>query len=187
MLQGVGIACPEELAARDIRDLRQRPRVGRERRAAEAEAEPAASTAAVEPVAGIEPSVAGAPAGTRYQFERLGYFCVDPDSHPDRLVFNRTVTLKDTWARIEKAEAHGLPSDDLYAIEQEIQRMEGRLNAFMDFARPPRPERRRIDLAVVVDQTLALVRGRAAKQRVVLRFDRPAAPILADSRGQVRR
>jgi glutaminyl-tRNA synthetase len=47
----------------------------------------------------LEPSVAGATPGTRYQFERLGYFCVDPDSTPDRLVFNRTVTLKDTWAR----------------------------------------------------------------------------------------
>ena len=39
--------------------------------------------------------------GTRYQFERLGYFCVDPDSTPEHLVFNRTVTLKDTWAKIE--------------------------------------------------------------------------------------
>jgi glutaminyl-tRNA synthetase len=48
----------------------------------------------------IEPSVAGAPAGTTYQFERLGYFCVDPESTPDALVFNRTVTLKDTWAKI---------------------------------------------------------------------------------------
>jgi glutaminyl-tRNA synthetase len=50
----------------------------------------------------LEPSVAGAPAGSRYQFERLGYFCVDPDSRSGRLVFNRTVTLKDTWARIEQ-------------------------------------------------------------------------------------
>jgi glutaminyl-tRNA synthetase len=50
----------------------------------------------------LEPSVATALPGTTYQFERLGYFCVDPDSTPDRLVFNRTVTLKDTWARIEK-------------------------------------------------------------------------------------
>jgi glutaminyl-tRNA synthetase len=49
----------------------------------------------------IEPSVAGAPPGTRYQFERLGYFAVDRDSTTDRLVFNRTVGLKDTWARIE--------------------------------------------------------------------------------------
>jgi glutaminyl-tRNA synthetase len=48
----------------------------------------------------IEPSAAGAPPGTRYQFERLGYFCVDPDSTPGMLVFNRTVTLKDTWAKI---------------------------------------------------------------------------------------
>jgi glutaminyl-tRNA synthetase len=47
-----------------------------------------------------EPSVGGLAAGTRVQFERLGYFCVDPDSQPGRLVFNRTVSLKDTWARI---------------------------------------------------------------------------------------
>jgi glutaminyl-tRNA synthetase len=50
----------------------------------------------------LEPSVAAASAGARYQFERLGYFCVDPDSQPGRLVFNRTVTLKDTWAKIER-------------------------------------------------------------------------------------
>jgi glutaminyl-tRNA synthetase len=49
----------------------------------------------------MEPSAAKAPAGTRFQFERVGYFCVDPDSTDDRLVFNRTVTLKDSWARIE--------------------------------------------------------------------------------------
>ena len=50
----------------------------------------------------IEPSVAGAPPGSRYQFERLGYFCVDPDSTDEKLVLNRTVTLKDTWAKIQK-------------------------------------------------------------------------------------
>ena len=49
----------------------------------------------------IEPSLAGAAAGTRFQFERQGYFCVDPDSREGQLVFNRTVTLKDTWARIQ--------------------------------------------------------------------------------------
>ncbi|GMV97932.1 MAG: glutamine--tRNA ligase/YqeY domain fusion protein [Phycisphaerae bacterium] len=54
------------------------------------------------PNAKLEPGVLGAPPGTRYQFERHGYFCVDPDSTPARLVFNRTVTLKDTWAKIEK-------------------------------------------------------------------------------------
>ncbi len=52
----------------------------------------------------LEPSVAGAPAGSRYQFERLGYFCVDPDSTPEIMVFNRTVTLRDTWAKVAKAE-----------------------------------------------------------------------------------
>src|SRR5207248_11754839 len=51
----------------------------------------------------VEPSVAGAAAGTRYQFERVGYFCVDPDSTKERPVFNRTVGLVDTYAKIEKA------------------------------------------------------------------------------------
>jgi len=51
----------------------------------------------------IEPSVSGTDPGTRYQFERLGYFCVDlKDSSPDRLVFNRTISLRDSWAKIEK-------------------------------------------------------------------------------------
>ena len=50
----------------------------------------------------LEPSLANAPIEGRYQFERLGYFCVDPDSRPGHLVFNRTVALKDTWAKIEK-------------------------------------------------------------------------------------
>jgi glutaminyl-tRNA synthetase len=50
----------------------------------------------------LEPSLASAAPGSRYQFERLGYFCVDPDSAPGKLVFNRTVTLRDAWAKIEK-------------------------------------------------------------------------------------
>ncbi|MFZ0297397.1 MAG: glutamine--tRNA ligase/YqeY domain fusion protein [Candidatus Sulfotelmatobacter sp.] len=50
----------------------------------------------------LEPSLAGAAAGSRYQFERLGYFCVDPESRAGRPVFNRTVALKDTWAKVEK-------------------------------------------------------------------------------------
>ena len=50
----------------------------------------------------LEPSLANAPIEGRYQFERLGYFCVDPDSRPGHLVFNRTVALKDAWAKIEK-------------------------------------------------------------------------------------
>ncbi|MGH7805775.1 MAG: hypothetical protein ACREQJ_15610, partial [Candidatus Binatia bacterium] len=50
----------------------------------------------------VEPSLAGAAAGARFQFERQGYFSVDPDSANERLVFNRTVGLRDTWAKIEK-------------------------------------------------------------------------------------
>jgi glutaminyl-tRNA synthetase len=50
----------------------------------------------------VEPSLTNAAAGSRYQFERLGYFCADPDSKPGKPVFNRTVALKDAWARVEK-------------------------------------------------------------------------------------
>jgi glutaminyl-tRNA synthetase len=50
----------------------------------------------------IEPSVAGAKAGTRYQFERIGYFCVDADTTADKLVFNRTVPLRDAWKQLQK-------------------------------------------------------------------------------------
>jgi len=52
----------------------------------------------------LEPSVKGSAPETRYQFERLGYFCVDPDSSSEKLVFNRTVALRDTWAKIEQRE-----------------------------------------------------------------------------------
>jgi glutaminyl-tRNA synthetase len=50
----------------------------------------------------LEPSLANVAAGARYQFERLGYFCVDADSSPGKPVFNRTVALKDAWAKVEK-------------------------------------------------------------------------------------
>jgi len=50
----------------------------------------------------LEPSLAQAAPGARYQFERLGYFCADLDSEPGQPAFNRTVALKDTWAKIEK-------------------------------------------------------------------------------------
>ncbi|MBM3222545.1 MAG: glutamine--tRNA ligase/YqeY domain fusion protein, partial [Candidatus Tectomicrobia bacterium] len=52
----------------------------------------------------LEPSLAAATPGSRYQFERQGYFCVDPDTRPGALVFNRTVTLRDTWAKIERGQ-----------------------------------------------------------------------------------
>ncbi|MBN8725963.1 MAG: glutamine--tRNA ligase/YqeY domain fusion protein [Acidobacteria bacterium] len=50
----------------------------------------------------LEPSLANAPLGQPYQFLRQGYFCLDPDSTAEKLVFNRTVALKDTWAKVEK-------------------------------------------------------------------------------------
>ena len=56
------------------------------------------------PACYVEPSLAGSEAGYRVQFERKGYFCVDPDTTPEKLVFNRTVTLRDTWAKIQKAQ-----------------------------------------------------------------------------------
>jgi glutaminyl-tRNA synthetase len=57
----------------------------------------------------LEPSLQGAGVGSRYQFERLGYFCVDEDSQPDKLVLNRTVQLRDAWAKIEKAQKKADP------------------------------------------------------------------------------
>ncbi len=56
------------------------------------------------PSAKLEPSLASAKVGDRYQFERLGYFVVDKDSTPGKPVFNRAVTLRDTWAKIEKSQ-----------------------------------------------------------------------------------
>ena len=50
----------------------------------------------------VEPGLSGASPGSIYQFERLGYFCADPDTAKGSLVFNRTVTLRDAWAKIEK-------------------------------------------------------------------------------------
>jgi glutaminyl-tRNA synthetase len=52
------------------------------------------------PDAHVEPALADARPGDRFQFERLGYFCLDPDARPDHLVFNRTVTLRDAWVKL---------------------------------------------------------------------------------------
>jgi glutaminyl-tRNA synthetase len=52
----------------------------------------------------LEPMLAEALPGTRFQFERLGYFCVDADSTPGGPVYNRTVSLKDTWAKVSARE-----------------------------------------------------------------------------------
>jgi glutaminyl-tRNA synthetase len=68
------------------------------------EAETVLNPASLQTLTGyLEPSLAGSTPGSKYQFERLGYFCVDlKDSSAERLVFNRTVTLRDTWAKIAK-------------------------------------------------------------------------------------
>jgi glutaminyl-tRNA synthetase len=52
----------------------------------------------------VEPSLVDAPPESRYQFLRMGYFCVDSDTTPEKLVFNRTVPLRDTWAKIQKGQ-----------------------------------------------------------------------------------
>jgi glutaminyl-tRNA synthetase len=56
------------------------------------------------PSAKVEPTLEGATSGDRYQFLRMGYFVVDPDSAPGRLVFNRTLPLRDTWAKIQQSQ-----------------------------------------------------------------------------------
>jgi len=58
----------------------------------------------------VEPTLKNAKPLQRFQFERLGYFCVDPERAGDRLIFNRTVTLKDEWARIQHAQQSGQQS-----------------------------------------------------------------------------
>ena len=51
----------------------------------------------------VEPSVRGAAPGSRFQLERIGYFCADPDTTAEQPVFNRTVALKDTWEKVKKS------------------------------------------------------------------------------------
>jgi two-component system sensor histidine kinase HydH len=77
----------------------------------------------------------------------------------------------------------GLPTEDLEVIEHEIRRMEKSLQTFLDFARPPRPERRLQPIAVIVERVLALVGGRARKQQVDLRFLQQASGVEADVDG----
>jgi PAS domain S-box-containing protein len=78
---------------------------------------------------------------------------------------------------LREAKALGLPADDLAVAEHEIRRMERTLQTFLDFARPPQPQRRRLDLPAVVERVFALVAGRARKQGVSLQFDRPESAV----------
>lgn len=82
---------------------------------------------------------------------------------------------------LRRAAAGGLPSGDLAVIEHEIRRMERTLQTFLDFARPPKPDRRQLDLADVVDRVFAVVNGRAKKQRVDLHLLRPDAPVQVEA------
>jgi glutaminyl-tRNA synthetase len=95
----------------------------------------------------VEPTLKGATPRTRYQFERLGYFCIDPDSSDGTLVFNRTVTLRDTWAKIQKIEEEISPLADkregLMSIDKEI--------TMDDFSK--------IDMRVAVIREASLVEG----------------------------
>jgi len=81
----------------------------------------------------------------------------------------------------EDAESRGLPAEDLFIIEQEIRRMERSLQNFLDFARPPKLERRPLNLASAVERTFALIAGRARKQRVALEFAPPPEPVMVEA------
>jgi two-component system sensor histidine kinase HydH len=70
-----------------------------------------------------------------------------------------------------------LPADDLRVIEAEVRRMERLLQMFLDFARPPKAERRRTDLGPLLESVVGLIRGRAEKQRVAVRVELPAAGV----------
>ncbi|MCE9564688.1 MAG: histidine kinase [Planctomycetes bacterium] len=80
-------------------------------------------------------------------------------------------------AALEDQANPALSSEDLRVIESEIRRMERSLRTFLDFARPPKPERRQVDLLAVVSAAIGLIRGRAEKQRVVTQVNSPAGPV----------
>ncbi len=83
----------------------------------------------------------------------------------------------------EDLEARGLPAEDLAIIEQEVRRLERSLQSFLDFARPPRMEQHRLDLAAIIDEALALIAGRARKQNVAVRFDAPEPAVWLEADG----
>ena len=86
---------------------------------------------------------------------------------------------------LKEAKSRGLPADDLRVIEQEIRRMERTLQTFLDFARPPQPERRHLSLAPLIERMLTLIRGRIEKQNIALQFVAPAYPVVGGRRWRI--
>ena len=84
-------------------------------------------------------------------------------------------------ANREEAQARGVAVEDLHIIELEIRRMERSLQTFLDYARPPKPERRTAALGAIVDRTFALIGGRARKQQVTLQFTKPDKPVVIEA------
>jgi signal transduction histidine kinase len=82
---------------------------------------------------------------------------------------------------LRRATASAVPAEDLAVIEHEIRRMERTLQTFLDFARPPKPDRRLLDLGETVERVFSLVSGRARKQNVGLILLRRDAPVLAEA------
>jgi signal transduction histidine kinase len=81
---------------------------------------------------------------------------------------------------VRDLKGRGFPTDDLTVIEHEIRRMERTLQTFLDFAKPPKPNRQIVDLPSIVERVLALVAGRARKQNVSLTFTRPHVQVAAN-------
>jgi two-component system, NtrC family, sensor histidine kinase HydH len=84
----------------------------------------------------------------------------------------------------EDLEARGVEVEDLQIIEQEIQRLERSLQAFLDFARPPKMERRMLDLSPVIEQALQLLSGRARKQEVRVEYEPPEPAVWIEADGE---
>jgi glutaminyl-tRNA synthetase len=92
----------------------------------------------------VEPSVRDDPPGSRYQFERVGYFCSDPvDSAADALVFNRTVTLRDTWARAAEPQPAARKQAERPPKERAAPPAAARPEGSMEVVRSPELERKR--------------------------------------------
>lgn len=103
----------------------------------------------VVPKAKLEPYAANVKAGERYQFERIGYFCVDKSSAPGKLVFNRTVTLKDTWAKLEKKQPKQ-PEKKPEKVEKKVESAPGEIGI---------EEFSKCDLRVAIVREAGLVEG----------------------------